>query len=120
MLERHADACQELLDGKGLGDVVVRPGVEARHLVHHGIACGQQDDRGVLLTAQAAQDLHAVELRQQHVEEDQVIVGREGRLHARAPVRSLVDLVALVTELELDKARDLLFVLYDQDPSHCR
>ena len=117
-LERDANPRQQLLDGEGLGDVVVRTRVEARDLVHHGVPRGEHDDGRRLLAADAAEDLHAVELGEEYVEKNQVVVTGEGQLDAGPAVGRLVHLVALVLELELDEARDLLLVLYDQDPSH--
>ena len=117
-LERDANPRQQLLDGEGFGDVVVRSRVEAGDLVHHGVSRGEHDDGRRLLAADTAEDLHAVELGEEYVEKNQVVVTGEGQLDAGPAVGRLVHLVALVLELELDEARDLLLVLYDQDPSH--
>ena len=40
-----ADARQQLAEGKGLGEIVVRADVEARDAVVHGIARGEHQDR---------------------------------------------------------------------------
>ena len=69
-LQRHADPCEQLLDRKRLGQVIVGTGVEPGHLVHHGVARGDHDYRHILVLADAPQHLHAVELRQQHVEQN--------------------------------------------------
>ena len=60
-LEGHADARQQLLDGERLGDIIVRAGIQAVHLVHHGVAGGEQDHRRLLFAAQAAQHLQPVQ-----------------------------------------------------------
>ena len=69
-LQRHADPCEQLLNRKWLGQVIVGTGVEPGHLVHHGVARGDHDYRHILVLADAPQHLHAVELRQQHVEQN--------------------------------------------------
>ena len=55
------DAGQQFLSGKGLGYIVVRPHVQAGHLVHHRIPGGEHNDGHLALPPQAAEHLHARE-----------------------------------------------------------
>ena len=103
---------------KRLGQVIVGAGIEPGHLVHHGIARGDHNHRHILVLADTPQDLHAVELRQQHIEQDQIVVALQRQVHGGAAIGGVFHLVALVLQLERHKAGDFLLVLYDQDPCH--
>ena len=70
------------------------------------------------MLAYAPQYLHAVELRQQYIEQDQIVVALQRQVHSGAAVGGVFHLVALVLQLERHKAGDFLLVLYDQDPCH--
>ena len=63
--------------------------------------------------AYAPQHLHAVELRQQHIEQNQIVVALQRQVHGGAAVGGVLHLVALVLQLERHKAGDFLLVLYD-------
>lgn len=117
-LQRHADPCEQLLNRKWLGQVIVGAGIEPGYLVHYGIARGNHNHRHVLVLADTSQDLHAVELRQQYIEQDQIVVALQRQVHGGAAVGGVLHLVALVLQLECHKAGDFLLVLYDQDPCH--
>ncbi len=112
-LQRHADPCEQLLNRKRLGQVIVGAGIEPGHLVHHGIARGDHYHRHILVLADAPQDLHAVELRQQHIEQNQIVVALQRQVHGGAAIGGVFHLVALVLQLERHKAGDFLLVLYD-------
>lgn len=70
------------------------------------------------MLADAPQHLHAVELRQQYIEQNQIVVAFQRQVNGGAAVGGVLHLVALVLQLECHKAGDFLFVLYDQDPCH--
>ena len=70
------------------------------------------------MLADAPQHLHTVELRQQHVEQNQIVVALQRQVHGGAAVGGVLHLVALVLQLECHKAGDFLLVLYDQDSCH--
>lgn len=117
-LQRHADPCEQLLNRKWLGQVIVGAGIEPGHLVHHGIARGDHNHRHILVLADTPQDLHTVELRQQHIEQNQIVVALQRQVHGGATVGGVLHLVAFVLQLERHKAGDFLLVLYDQNPCH--
>ena len=117
-LQRHTDPCEQLLNGKRLGQVIVGAGIESCHLVHHGIACGDHNHRHIFVLADAPQHLHTVELRQQYIEQNQIVVALQRQVHGGAAVGGVLHLVALVLQLECHKAGDFLLVLYDQDSCH--
>ena len=113
--QRHAQAGQELLDAKGLRQVVVGPAVERRHLVLLAVADRQDDDRRLGPLAQAGAHLNTVHLRQAQVQDDDVgrVGGRQrqalltgaGRRHAEA----------LLAQDRAQGAQDLRLVVDDQD-----
>ena len=70
------------------------------------------------MLAYAPQDLHAAELRQQYIEQNQIVVALQCQVHGGAAVGGMFHPVALVLQLERHKAGDFLLVLYDQDPCH--
>jgi hypothetical protein len=70
--QRRLDARAELAHGERLGDVVVRPELEAEHLVDLLGLRGEHDDRHRGARAQAAADLEAVHPREHHVEDHEV------------------------------------------------
>ena len=63
---------QQLVHLERLGDVVVRAGVERLDLLVAGRPRGQHDDRHRVPSADAVQDLDAVEVGQSEVEDDDV------------------------------------------------
>ena len=70
------------------------------------------------MLADTPQDLHAVELRQQHIEQNKIVVALQRQVHSGAAIGGVFHLVALVLQLERHKAGDFLLVLYDQDSCH--
>ncbi len=106
----------QLLDGEGLGDVVVRPHVQAGHLVHHRVPGGEHDDGHLTLLPQAAEHLHARQGGQHDVQQHQVEFPRQGQLQSRAAVKGLLHLIALILELQLHHPGQLFLVLHQQNP----
>ena len=78
---QRAQACEQLLDGERLGQVVVGSGVQADHTVADAVERSQHQDRHAV-AGPAGRTAHAepVQIGQPHVEDDQV-----GLLAARAP-----------------------------------
>ena len=98
-----------------LGDVVVGADLEAEHLVELVGLGGEHDDRHDALRADAAADLHAVDVRQHDVEDDEVeVLAREG-LEGLVAVARRDDLVALLLEREPQQLVDGLLVVDEQD-----
>ena len=109
---------QQLVHAERLGDVVVGAGVEGGHLVGLALADRQHDDRDVRPTAQAADDLDAVDAGEADVEHDDVgmLLGREHqRLFAGRRQHHLV-----VARLQVGRhgPQDLRLVVDHQHPCH--
>ena len=69
------DARQQLAECEGLGEVVVRPGVEALDAVLERAQGGEhQHRRGDALGSQRANDAHALQTGQQAIEHDHVVL----------------------------------------------
>jgi hypothetical protein len=71
-----SQAGEQLGEGEGLRQIVVRSGVEAGDAVENGISRGQHEDWGprARLTKQSAH-VEPVHSRQHHVEDDGVVLG---------------------------------------------
>ncbi len=63
------------------------------------------------MLADTPQDLHAVELRQQHIEQNQIVVALQRQVNGGAAIGGVLHLVALVLQFERHKAGDFLLVL---------
>ena len=72
MAEGDPEAGLELGHSEGLGDEVVGAGVERLHLAGLGAVGRQDDDRHIGPGPEPAAHLHAVEVRQPEVEDDDV------------------------------------------------
>ena len=114
LAQRRADAGQQFLDLKGLGDIVVRAHVQTRHLVHHRVARRDHDDRRLLGAAQAAQKLHAAHARQHHVQQNKAVVAALGHFQRVAAVHGFVHAVALVDKFQFHEAGQLFLILDDE------
>ena len=98
--DQRPQAGQQLLDAERLGQVVVRPGVDALHLLLPGVAGGEDQDRHrVAGGAPAAQDREPVQPRQAEVEHDRVVGLGGAHELALLAVQGAVDGVALAAEL---------------------
>jgi hypothetical protein len=74
--QQRAHARQQLLALERLDQVVIGARIQPLHTRLQRVACGQDQDRHVIVGAQLARHLDAVELRQPEIEDHQV--GREG------------------------------------------
>ena len=115
LAQGRPDAGQQLLDGKGLGNVVVRPHVQAGHLIHHRVPGGEHDDGHLAFPPQPPQHLHAAEGGEHDVQQDELMLPGQGPVQPGAAVEGLLHLVALVAELQLYHAGQLLLVLDQQN-----
>ena len=71
--QNGTDAGDHLVEGEGLGDVVVTTGTQTGHLVFGGVLCGQeQHGGGGAVFAQAAGHLEAVHAGHHDVQDDEV------------------------------------------------
>ena len=112
--QQGAQAGEQLLALEGLDQVVVGARVEALDARLERVAGGEHQDRDVVRGAQPARHLHAVELGQPEVEDDEV--GVEGRrlVERRLAVCGHAHLVALQAQRPLQDLGDLLVVLDDE------
>src|SRR5262249_24962966 len=96
--KKRPDPAPELTDGERLRDVVVRAQLEAQDLVELVVARREHDDRNGALGPQALADLEPVELRDHHVEHDEVYVLRPEPVDRLLAVARLQDAKALSLE----------------------
>ena len=113
--QERAHAAAELPDRERLRDVVVGAELEPEHLVELVVAGGEHDDRHGALRAQPLADLEPVELREHHVEHDQV-----DRLVAELPQRLLAvarldDAEAVALERVGEELLDRVLVVDEED-----
>src|SRR5437870_11117678 len=69
--ELRPDPRDQLPHGERLGDIVVRPDLQARHLVGLGVLGGQDDDRDLGLPPDDPAQVEPVDVRQHEVEDHQ-------------------------------------------------
>ena len=112
--QQRAQAGQQLLALEGLDEVVVGAGVEALDARLERVARGEHEDRHVVGRAQPARHLHAVELGQPEVEDDEVGVERRRLVERRLAVGGDAHLVALQAQRALQDLGDLLVVFDDE------
>jgi hypothetical protein len=112
------DAGREHLRVEGLGDVVVRPEVEAPQLVLVVVLDCEHNHRGVHPgLPRLPQHFKPVLLRQSHVEEHE-IVGGEGRhlLEGILALHGVMHLVAVLGKERLQAASQVRIVLRNEEP----
>ena len=89
-----ADPCLQLRQMKGLGQIVVCPGVQSLHLVGD-LAAGRKDQHAGLkvLLPQGPQHLHPVHPGQVQVQQYQIVPLRRQHFQRRFPIAAAVHLV---------------------------
>ena len=116
--QERADPGEELLEGEGLGQVVVGSAVEAGHPVGERVAGGQHEDGSAdAAAAQSPADGEAVLARQEPVEHDGVVAVGGGQLVADLPGVRDVHHEAFLDEASREHPRGLL-VVFDQEQPH--
>ena len=95
-----------------LRHVIVRPELEAEHLVQLRILRGQHNDRRRQLRPHLAADVHAVLDGQHQIEQDEVRILRERKLHRLLAVERAHDLVAFLLQIEFQDVGDRFFIVY--------
>ena len=113
--QQRAHAREQLLALERLDEVVVGARVEALDARLQRVARGQDQDRHVVVGAQRARDLDAVELRQAEVEDHEVGRERAALLERGRAVGGRAHLVALHAQRALQRLGDVLVVLDDED-----
>jgi len=76
-----SDACQQLAGGKGLGNVVIRPQLEAQHTVGFFSTGSDHDNGNVEPGSQASTHLHTIQTRQHQVEQHDIEGFTHGKRH---------------------------------------
>src|SRR5256885_657651 len=111
----RAHAQQELLQVKGLGEIVIAAGLQAPHPIHGVPARGEKQHRRVVtLLAQRAAHAEAVDPRQHHIEHDErasLLAQPRERLLA---VCGRAHLVALGAQVLHDAGGEVQIVLHHQ------
>ena len=121
LLGRHARPAQQgphpglqLQNVEGLGDVVVRPALEADDLVGVLAAGGEHDDGHVGELPDAHTGLEPVDLGHHQIQDNEIEGAVPGQLHRLLPVIARLHLVALALQVELDALDQHLLVVYHQ------
>ena len=114
--QERPQACQQLLQGERLDQVVVRACIETGNAVADRATSGKHQDRHrVALGAKAPSDLEAVDAGKHDVEHDRI---RRRLRHRRERLRAVLgerELVALGLERPHERVADRCFVFDDQE-----
>ncbi len=113
--QQRVDACHQLGEREGLGDVVVGADVEADHLVDLRTLGGEHEDGRRHLLSQDAADLEPAELGQHQVEQDEVGTDAARLGERLRPGPRLADLVPLLDEVVAQRLADVGLVLDHED-----
>ena len=114
--KQRADACQNLLEMKGLGDIVVGTGVEALDLVAPAVARGENEDRhGPAGPSPSLEHRDAVHLGQADVEDDGVVGLAFAEEVSLLAVEGTIDHVARVSERGRELPVEIGIVLDDEE-----
>ena len=109
------DPGQQLLRVEGLGEIVVRPGVEPRHPVGDGAAGGEHQRRhGDALRPQLPHHGEAVQLGQHHVQQ-QIVCEVPGVVQRGLPVAHHIRDVTGFLQYVLQRVGQGYLVLHDQN-----
>ena len=112
----HADARDQLVERERLRQVVVRAELEAAQLRRQVGPRGQDQHRQLgPLRAQVVQQMQAVELRQQQIEDDELVRLGEGARKPDGSVLGAVDHKALGLESKSQEVENPGLVLDDQN-----
>ena len=112
---------EEFVEFEGLGQVVVCPGVQARHLVRLVAAGSEHEDGyglGARLAAPLLGQLHAALARQHPVQQDGIGQHRVQLALGRGAVFRPDRLEAVVAQVDRDQFSDRGLVFDDQDSGH--
>src|SRR5207245_1684868 len=116
--EQGPDAREQLVEGEGLGEVIIRTGAETAHAVGDAVARGQHQDRNrTAALAEGAADREPVLPGQEPVEHDQVVLVHRGLLLAVLAGGGNVDDEALLLK-PLGQEPGGFPVVLDQEESH--
>jgi hypothetical protein len=113
---QSADAGKQLLEGEGLGQIVISPRVEGSDLTLQAVAGGQHQDRKLGAPGpDPLEDLLAAEARQHNVEQHEVHGLVDRQPHPVLPVVRAQGLVAVSLESTLEESYYTQLVFHDED-----
>ena len=113
--EHRVHAREQLLDLKGLDDIVIRAHLEAGDLVL-GLALGREhDDRDLAVFADGLADLPAIHDGQHDIEHDEIGVLGLRQMQARSPVVRDEHLEAVLLQIQPQELGNIDIVLNDDD-----
>ena len=115
MAQPHADSGQQLLGAKGLSHVVVRSLVQGAYFLPLLSPGGNHDNGHIGLLADLAQHLHAVDIRQSQIQQNQVRMIRVKEGYAGQSVISQYISVTPCLQGYLHKILYALVILNDKD-----
>ena len=105
---------QQLFGFKGLGEVVVRAGVQPGHLVLQGGTGGEhQNGQSAAALADFSRHGQSVQLRQHHVQQHGVINAAQGVIQSALTVIAEVSGIVVGLQQIADGAGQSFFILYD-------
>src|SRR5262249_13670381 len=115
MTQRRTYARQQLAHPKGLGDVVVGPGVEGSNLVGFSATRRQDDDRHGGPLSQLAGDLQTVQIREPEIEENERRLAHRGLGAAFLCRRCGDHLIAIGLQCDAENTANRSFIFDNQD-----
>src|SRR5215813_10190646 len=99
MFECPSDHKSDVINDKGLAQIIEGTGAQSVYRGLEGTIGGHQDDRNVLMAnPQLSQETHTVEVRHVNVGHDQVRRSRSDFVQRRLAIVSCIDLIALLRE----------------------
>ncbi len=116
--QQRLDPGEKLREGKGLGEVVVAPGLQAPDPVIDRAECAQHQDGGrEAPAAHFLDDREPVQVGQHAIGHDQIELSLRGALQPLAPVVGTGNLVAALTQ-PFDEELRSLGVVFDEKDVH--
>src|SRR5262244_3148715 len=117
MFECPSDHKPDVINDKGLAQIIKGTGAQSVYRGLEGTICGHQDDRNVLMAnPQLSQETHTVEVRHVNIGHDQVRWPRRDSVQRRLAVVSRIYLIALLRENLPKQCEGFLIVVHNQNP----
>ena len=112
----RADVRSQLIHAEGFREVVVRSVIETLDPVLDVVErCQHEDRRRTTLGSQGRTDSEAIETRENHIEDDEVVRVRVGPDEGSATIADRVGRVTIRRQRRLQGTGDGRFILDDQD-----
>jgi hypothetical protein len=114
--EQSPQPGQQLLQGEGLAEIVVGPGVESGDAVGDGVARGEDEDGYVVAgRTESSARRDAVQPRHHHVEDHSIGVSGRNAAESLLAVLGEVDFVPVEDQRPAQGVTDSLVVVHDKD-----